>query len=761
MPNIENCIYKNEYFSVEDRVKDLLSKMTLDEKIAQMNMKPFGGFYGDDKVFSDHLANNLAGGIGIGAIDTTAAFANAISEKALNAEEIADMANKLQSYLINNTRLGIPAFIVGEGLHGLLLTGATVYPQSIGIGCSFHRDLIRKMSRAVAKEAKLTGFNQLNSPNLDIARDPRWGRVEETYGEDPYLIGEFGVEYVNGLQGTEEKLGDENVVATMKHFIAHGDPQGGLNLAPVAGGDRLLRELYLKPYKKVIDKTNVLSVMQAYSEYDGVPITASKYLLTDLLRQELGFKGYMISDYTAVSMLHRFHKIAKTPEEAGQFAINAGMDLEAPESFGYGEGFKELVKNGTIHMEFIDKAVCHILRAKFLAGLFDNPYVDVAKVKEIFNCKEHKDLAYEIASESIVLLKNNNMLPLNKDKKTIAVIGPNGDRVQLGDYSSTKPDALTLFKALELEKGSEIEILYSEGCDIHTQDQSKLNTAVETAKKADVIIFAGGETSLSLCGVGWGSDEGSASPLCGEGYDRNELGLPGVQEQLFDELKKLNKPIITVLMNGRPLTIGNIADSSEAVIEAWYPGEEGGRALADIIFGNVNPSGKLCISFPKNIGQIPVYYNHKPSARGSFYKKPGSLEKAGRDYVFDDTNALFNFGFGLSYTSFEYSDLKLSKDVINKYENVQVRVKVKNTGKMKGKEAVLLFVNDLFSSVTTPVKSLCGFEKIELNPGEEKAVIFNIDKEHLLIIDINLKETVESGEFAFMCGNMEVLLTVE
>ncbi len=751
------AIYLDKDYSVEDRVKELLSKMTLTEKLAQINMKSIGNFQ-EDKVYSDTCSSAVVGDIGIGAIDSV----GSIIKLGLSSTDIANIANGIQHFLINNTRLGIPAFIVGEGLHGFVTTNGTMYPQSIGIGCSFNRELVRKMGELIAREAASCGINQLFAPNLDIARDARWGRVEETYGEDIYLIGELGKEYVNGVQGESKALGENNVIATLKHYVAHGDPQGGMNLAPVAGGERLLRELYLKPFKKVLQNTNVLSIMPAYSEYDGVPVTASKYLLKKILREELGFKGYTISDYDSIKFLHNFHKVAEKPEQAGIQAITAGIDLEAPNPFGYNEKFLEMIRNGEINMEDIDCAVSNILRVKFLAGLFEKPYVDIEKTNNVINCTEHKELAYGIACESIVLLKNdNNILPLSKDKKIIAVIGPNAARVQFGDYSALKPEAMSLLKGLrtELSNESEIQIVYHEGCDIYSQNKSGINSAVELANSADIIIAAVGESSMALCGVGWGVEDDSKKAMCGEGFDRTDLNLPGVQEELMDALIKTRKPLIAVLINGRPLSINSIVQNADAVIEAWYPGEEGGRALADIIFGNVNPSGKLCVSIPKDVGQLPVHYNYKPSARG-FYKKPGSLDNPGRDYVFMDSNALFNFGFGLSYTEFQYSNLSISKKEINKYESLDVSITVKNTGEVKGKETVLLFINDVFSSVTTPVKSLCGFEKIELLPNEEKDLKFIISSEHLSLFDINMEEVVESGEFILMCGSEKISFNV-
>ncbi|MGL6174476.1 MAG: glycoside hydrolase family 3 N-terminal domain-containing protein [Cellulosilyticaceae bacterium] len=749
-------LYLNPNLPVEDRVKDLLARMTLVEKIAQMNMKSIGEFQ-ENKLYRVDLAENTVGVHGIGAIDTVGSMITL----GLTCKDIAELTSNIQKYLVKHTRLGIPAFIVGEGLHGFVASEGTMYPQSIGVGGTFNRDLVRKMGKTIAKEARCCGVNQLFAPNLDIARELRWGRVEETYGEDPYLIGELGTEYVNGIQGEREYIGKENVVATLKHFVAHGDPQGGINLAPVAGGERLLRELYLKPFKKVLKNTHVLSIMPAYSEYDGVPVTASPYLLRKILREELGFRGYTVSDYGAIEMLHNFHLTAETGEEAGKQAIKAGIDLEAPTPVGYTKVFKDRVEKGEIDETLIDEAVANILRVKFLAGLFENPFGASEEVEEILNCQEHKTLAYEVACESIVLLKNkDDILPLSKNKKTIAVIGPNAKKVQLGDYATLKPNAMSLLKGLELEKGDEIDILYHEGCDLYSQDRSQISEAIGVAKQADMVIVAVGESSMALCGVGWGSEDDSQKALCGEGYDRTDLELPGVQQELVDALIETNKPLITVLINGRPLSVTRIVEKSDAVIEAWYPGEEGGRALADILFGKVNPSGKLCVSVPKTVGQTPVYYNHKPSARGRFYRKPGSLEEPGRDYVFMDTKALFDFGFGLSYTTFQYSKMTLSKSEIKPFEPVEIRITVKNTGDRKGKESVLLFVNDLYSSVTTPIQSLCGFEKIELEPQEEKVVVFTIKKEHLTLFDANMEEIVESGKFEITCGSEQAILTV-
>jgi beta-glucosidase len=730
---------------VEKRVNDLLSRMTLEEKLRQINMVDIRNFVDDKGKFSEELADSFFKGMGIGVVQ----------DPRLEPEKNAEIVSQLQKYLKTKTRLGIPAIIVCECLHGLLSPKATIFPQAIGLAGTWNVEMMKEIASTIAKECRANGINQGLAPDLDLAREPRWGRVEETYGEDPYLCSSMGVAYIRGLQGENETVDNDHIISTIKHFTAHGSPEGGVNLSPVYAGERQLRELYLKPFEAAIKEAGALSVMPAYSEVDGIPCSASKMLLTKILRHEWNFKGYTFSDYEAINMLHNFHKTADSPEQAGKQALEAGMDLEAPGTYGFTDKLMELVRSGVVSEEAVDRAVSNILRVKFLAGLFEqDTYADPDYAKRITNCEAHRNLALKATHESIVLLKNENgLLPLDKNIDSIAVIGPNADVAQLGDYSMIKKEAVTPLQGIRNRASVNTEIYYAKGCGLYEQSKDGFAEAVEAARKSKVAVLVVGEASMLTCGVGWGSESGMVA-TCGEGFDRTDLELPGVQQELVEEIVKTGVPTVVVLVNGRPLSISWIAENVPAILEAWYPGEEGGNGLADILFGNVNPSGKLPVSFPKTVGQLPVYYNHKPSARG-FYHMPGSLEKPGRDYVFMDTKPLFGFGHGLSYTQFEYSDLKVSPEKIRPHEKVTVTVNIKNVGSREGKEVVQLYITDLVSSVTTPVKELQGFKKVCIRAGETKQVSFTLTGRNLSLIGEDMKETVEPGYFEVSIGGLK------
>lgn len=741
--------YLDKNQPVETRVRDLIGIMTLEEKIREMGMHTTRLLVENGK-FSTKLAEEYFKGIGIGAMEAPRQ----------NPEDTAEIVNELQKFLINNTRLGIPAIIITECLHGFMSPRATVFPQAIGLASTWNAPLIKEIASVIAKEASACGCTQGIAPDLDLARESRWGRVEETYGEDPYLCAVLGTEYIKGLQGEEPMIGEEKLVSTVKHFAAHGSPESGINLAPVAVGERQLRELYLPAFKKAITEAGALSVMPAYSEFDGIPCSASKFLLTKILREEWGFKGYVFSDYGAIDMLCSFQCTAETMGQAGKQALEAGMDIEAPRIKCFGEELVRMTKEGKIDEKLIDNAVSRILRLKFLAGLFEKPYVDVKNASVIVNCKSHRELALKAAHESIVLLKNkDNLLPLDNNIDSIAVIGPNADIAQLGDYSIKKEDSVTLLQGIRNRASSKTKVSYAKGCGLCELSKEEFKEAVEIARKSKVAIVAVGGASMVKCGIGWGEETGEVA-TCGEGFDRTDLELPGVQQELVEAVAATGTPTIVVLINGRPLSVSWIAQNIPAVLEAWYPGEEGGNALADIIFGNINPSGKLTISFPKTVGQLPVYYNHKPSAKG-FYHQPGTVEKPGRDYVFMDTKPLFEFGHGMSYTRFEYSDLKVIPDKIHQAGRVNVSVNVKNTGEREGKEVVQLYVNDVISSVTTPVKALKGFDKVELKSGEEREVSFSLTPEDIAILDQDMKMVVEPGVFEVMVGGLKSMFEVE
>lgn len=717
--------YQNSAHSIEDRIADLLSRMTLEEKFAQMRMmsqvsEPF-----DAQALEENLSH-------CGAMYAT----NSIS---------AETINKIQDWFLHNTRLGIPIAVHGESLHGAMSNNATTFPQAIGLGATFNRDLMTKIVTQIGKEVRANGVTLTYAPNLDLSRDPRWGRVEENYGEDPYLTSELGVAYVKALQA-------QGVAACPKHYIAHGSPESGINLGPVHAGEREFRETMMVPFQKAITEGKPLGIMPAYSEWDGEAVHASHRLLTDLLRDEFGFTGYITSDFGAVSMLHNFHKVAVDAKEAGKMALTAGVDLEAPNVYGFGSELEDAVRQGEIPESLVDQAVSRILRHKFQMGLFENPYADAEGCKENRN-KEAIELARKAAHESIVLLKNeNNLLPLSKDIGRIALIGPNADMPQLGDYTvrGSMEHAVTLRKALEERLGKE-RVLYAKGCTIGFGTDEQMKEAVDAAQNADAVIMVLGDNSNFYAGVGWGDDEdaGEVTVTCGEGFDVHSLDLPGRQELLLETVSAVGKPVILIMESGRPYAICWAKENVPAILQAWYPGEQGGYALTDILFGDANPSGRLPISFPRSAGHIPAFYNHKVTARG-YYKKPGAHDKPGRDYVFDNPAALFSFGDGLSYTTFTYSGLTLSPDHGKLDSTVTVTVYVENTGDRAGYEVVQLYVTDCICRITPFVRRLRGFEKVWLEPEEKKQVTFTLGFEDFAFINEQIKQKSNRVHLSFV-----------
>ena len=742
---LKSVLYRDRRRPVETRVKDLLGRMTIQEKLRQMGYESSSRFARNGK-FSTELARKLFGSIGIGGLE----------DPRMDPKTGAKLLNRIQKFLISNTRLGIPALVAAECIHGHMSPGATIFPQAIALASSWDTALLKKMAATVAIEARAVGVSQALAPDLDLARDPRWGRVEETYGEDPYLVGRMGLAYIKGLQGTSPNVDGQHLAAMLKHYAAHGSPEGGLNISPVTVGQRELRQVYLEPFRLAVTKGGALSVMPAYSEFDGIPCSTSKLLLRDVLRKEWGFRGYTFSDYGALQMLHLKHKTAGSIAEAGRQAVEAGLDMEAPFIWAYGDKLLRLVKTGKVSIELIDQAVYNILRVKFLLGLFENPFADLKRTSKIVNHLTHRKLSRRAARESMVLLKNKgNLLPLDRNIKSVAVIGPNADVAELGDYSVPKSSAVTPLEGIRKALSRKTQIHHAPGCGLHEPSTDGFAAAVEAAKESEVAIVFVGETSMSLGGVGWKIDGVETRPsLCGEGYDRVDLDLPGFQQDLVEAVVATGTPTVVVLINGRPLSISWIAGNVPAVLEAWYPGEEGGHAITDIIFGKVNPSGKLPISFPRSVGHLPGYYNHKPAARG-YYRRPGRPAKPGRDYVFTKPSPLFNFGHGLSYTKFKYSNLRLKPNKIAPAGRVEVKVDVANTGRIAGKEIVQLYINDVVSTVTTPVKALRGFRKINLRPKQKQTVRFVLTREDLSLISENMQRLVEPGTFEVIIAGLK------
>jgi beta-glucosidase len=736
--------YRNASLPVETRVRDLMERMTLEDKFRQIVQFDAAACLKDGK-FSPALAKKLFKGLGIGTLQ----------DPRLSPRPSAEAVNALQRFLKENTRLGIPGLVTSECLHGHMSQGATIFPQAIGLSSTWEPELVKQMSAVAAREARAVGVAQALSPDLDLAREPRWGRVEETYGEDPYLCTRMGVAYIKGLQGPGPVVDNDHLVSTLKHFAAHGSPESGINLSPVAVGPRELRSLYLQPFKAAVREAGALSVMPAYSEYDGVPCSSNKELLTRILREEWGFQGYTYSDYGAIEMLKSMHRTAATMEEAGRQALEAGLDLEAPWPAGFNENFQNQVRNGEIPLALIDQAVSRVLRVKFLAGLFENPYVDLKKTATVINCGDHRNLARKIAQESIILLKNaGNLLPLDKNIGSIAVIGPNANKAELGDYTLPKKDAVTILEGIKKAVSRKTKIQYAEGCGMTSLSKDGFNEAVRAASESDVAVVVVGESSMKNYGIGWGDQKDTGTTTCGEGFDRTELDLPGVQQQLVEAIAATGTPTVVILVHGRPNSISWIAEQIPAILDAWYPGEEGGTALADVLFGKVNPSGKLPISVPRTVGQVPVFYNYKPSSKG-YYHMPGSRENPGRDYVFETPTPLFEFGFGLSYTKFKYANLRVTSTKISPAGTLTVSVDIANTGKREGKEVVQLYINDVVSSVTTPVKVLRGFKKISLKPGRKTTVEFKIGPDDLALINEKMETVVEPGDFDVMIGGLK------
>lgn len=717
--------YQDSSLPIEERVEDLLSRMTLEEKIAQMGHIHSKHYDNDGKADLAKLRKSI-NGMSRGCME---AFPYSL-------QQYVDAVYDIQKEMVSGTRLGIPVIPVVEGLHGVVQDGCTIYPQAIAQGATFNPELIEEMAFQIAREARSIGAWQVLSPCLDVAREMRWGRVEETFGEDPYMNAVNGTAYVRGAQ-------KGGLICTPKHFVAHGTPTGGVNLASVAGGLYDLYNVYLPPFKMIIDECAPLSIMNCYSSYDGEVITGSRFYLNDLLRGTLGFKGYVYSDWGSIGMLRYFHKVAADASEAARMAIEAGLDLEAS-SVEY-DTAAELVKNGRLDEKYIDEAVRNVLYAKFRSGVFDSPLPDRSAWKTTIHNLESVELSRKMAVESAVLLENNDkMLPLDAGSlKSIAVIGPNAARVQFGDYSwgADVEYGVTPLEGLEAIAEGRFQIEYAEGCDLWSQNMSGFKEAVKVARKSDVaVVFVGSQSALLA--------RKSEPATSGEGYDLSSLKLPGVQEELIDAVAATGTPVIVVLVTGKPFELIRIREKVEAVVVQWYAGEEQGSAIAELLFGRENFSGRLPVSFPKSVGQLPCYYNWMPTDKG-YYNRKGSIGKPGRDYVFSDPYALYDFGYGLSYSSFEYTGMQAD------YSDgmVKVCVKVKNASDRAGMETVQIYSNDVASSRVTPAKKLVAYKKVEIQPGEEKVVDFSIPADRLGFYDNSYRLCLESGDFKIMAGS--------
>ncbi len=757
MPPKEDLVYRNPAYPVEKRVSDLLRRMTLQEKLAQMsifrmktNNLPIEKVILDDEVRK--LMMNGVGAFGRPGLHST-------------PRATALWTNAIQKYLCEQTRLGIPAFFVDEALHGLMAKGSTSFPQAIGLASTWDPDLVQQVFAAAAREMRARGENYALSPVLDLARDPRWGRTEETYGEDPFLGSRIGVAAIRGLQGTlpvgadkskpwmqkagpVQPIDQQHVLATAKHFAVHGAPEAGSNAAPANIAEREIRENFLAAFRAAVVEAGVGSVMASYNEINGIPVHVNKWLLQEVLREEWGFQGLITSDGNGITQLESVHHVASSKAEAARKALEAGIDFELDVCFA---SLQDQVRDGLVPEARIDAAVGRILRAKFLLGLFDTPYVDPQEARHVTDCAEHRQLARRAAHESLVLLKNDGLLPLDVSRlKTLAVIGPDAAGIHLGGYSAEPGRSTSILEGIRRKVGRRVNVIYAEGCKItandfglqgwrgwhedavelpdREEDERLIARAVEAARKADAVLLVIGENE-SVCREGWG-----ASHL----GDRDSLDLPGRQEDLVRAVVETGIPVVALLINGRPLSINFVAGHVPAIFEGWYLGQEGGAAFADVLFGEVSPGGKLPITFPRSVGQIPAYYNHKPSAR--------------RGYVFSSKEPLYPFGHGLSYTSFEYKNLRVDPARIKPDGKATVSVEVTNSGGRTGDEVVQLYIRDCVSSVTRPVKELKGFKRIHLQPGEAQTIEFTLGIKELSFLNENMERVVEPGNFDVMVG---------
>lgn len=748
-------VYEDPSAPVEARIENLLGQMTLEEKTCQMVT-----LYGYKRVLKDDLPTaewkQSLWKDGIGAIDE---HLNGFQQWGLPpsdnpyvwpASRHAWALNEVQRFFVEETRLGIPTDFTNEGIRGIESFRATNFPTQLGLGHTWNRKLIHQVGLITGREARMLGYTNVYAPILDVGRDQRWGRYEEVYGESPYLVAELGIEMVRGLQHNHQ------VTSTGKHFVAYSNNKGareGMARVDPQMSPREVENVHVYPFRRVIQEAGMLGIMSSYNDYDGFPIQGSYYWLTTRLRGEMGFRGYVVSDSDAVEYLYTKHGTAKDMKEAVRQSVEAGLNVRctfrSPESFVY--PLRELVKEGGLSEELINDRVRDILRVKFLVGLFDSPYqTDLAGADKEVEKAENEAVALQASRESIVLLKNESeLLPLDINQiKRIAVCGPNADEegYALTHYGPLAVDVTTVLEGIQAKVEGRAEVVYTKGCelvDAHwpeselidypltAEEQAEIDRAVKNARQSDVavVVLGGGQRT------------------CGENKSRSSLDLPGRQLQLLQAIQATGKPVVLILINGRPLSINWADKFVPAILEAWYPGSKGGTALADILFGDYNPGGKLTVTFPKSVGQIPFNFPCKPSSQvdgGQNMGLDGNMTRV--------NGALYPFGYGLSYTTFEYSDLEISPKVITPNERVQVSLKVTNTGKRAGDEVVQLYTRDVISSVTTYEKNLAGFERIHLRPGETQTVTFTLDRKHFELLNADMKWVVEPGEFSIMAG---------
>jgi len=747
--------YKNKDLPIDTRVKDLLARMTVEEKVGQLS-KVLGWEMYNKKGSDIYVSQKFKDAVKsehIGLLWATLRadpWTQRTLETGLSPREAAQATNALQKFMLDSTRLGIPLILSEETPHGHMAIGATTFPTAIGQASTWNRDLIRRMAEVIARETSAVGGHNGYGPVLDLAREPRWSRTEESYGEDSYLVGEMGKAMVKGMQGKE--IGEKDkIFSTLKHFVAYGVPEGGHNGGSVSIGERELRQHYLVPFEKAIGQ-GAWSVMTAYNSIDGIPCSSNKWLLTDVLRNEWGFQGFVVSDLLSIQGLNGGHGTAETSEIGAAQSLDAGLDVDLSGS-GYGKNLLEAVKNGLIKQEQLDQAVTRVLRTKFALGLFENPFVSEEEVSKKVGTKENIEVARDVASQSIILLKNEDqILPLQKNLKRIAVIGPNADNVynQLGDYTSPQAEGKvkTVLTGIKEKLGSGTQVDYVKGVAIRDTQQSDISSAVEASKKADVVILVLGGSSArdfktSYQATGAANVEDSKETISdmesGEGFDRASLDLMGDQLKLMKAIEATGKPVVLVLIKGRPLNLNWADEHFPAIIDAWYPGQEGGTAIADVLFGDYSPAGRLPISVPRSIGQLPIYYN---------YQKPKHHE-----YIDMESTPLYSFGYGLSYSEFEYSNLEINVREEDDVSIVNISFEVKNIGGYDADEVPQLYIVDEISSVVTPIKQLKDFSRISLKKGESKEVNFQLTEYDFKLWTVKKEWIAEKGRFKVLVGS--------
>ena len=745
--------YRDQARSIDERVADLLGRMTIEEKVAQLEgiwqkkpaIQDAGGRF--DPAKAKTLLEHGIGEVSRPSETNAPAGTNPVR----TAREHAEYVNAIQRWLTTSTRLGIPALFHDEALHGFVAPGATHFPVPIGLASTWDPSLVERVMSVAAREARARGTQHVLSPVVDLGRDPRWGRIEETYGEDPYLVSRLGVAAVLGYQGHTLPLAPDKVFATLKHFAGHGSHEGGINTAPALVPERLLRSELFVPFEAGV-RAGAYMVMPSYNEVDGIPSHVNAWLLEDVLRREWGFRGVVVSDYFAIEQLVSRHHVAHDKTDAAEQALAAGVDMELPDPSGYPE-LVAMVRAGRVAESAVDRAAARVLRAKFLAGLFEHPFVDPDEAERISNTPDSQALALEAARRSIVLLKNaSHLLPLDRTRlKTLAVIGPDAKGLHLGGYSKDPGRGVDALAGITAAAGSGVRILFSEGVRITEHEanwnqdkvvlgdpalnRTRIQDSVKVAKQADAIVLLIG-TNESVSREAWADNHLG---------DVANLSLMSQQQDLADALLALGKPLVVVLVNGRPLATPELAERAPAILETWYPGQEGGTAIGEVLFGMANPGGKLPVTIPRSAGQLPVYYNRRPTSY--------------RDYLDLKREPLWPFGFGLSYTTFTVTNVSVSPATIGPAGRADVMADVTNTGAVKGDEVVQLYIHEVVSSVTRPTKELRGFERVTLNPGEKRTVKFTLGPGELSLINRQMKRVVEPGKFEIMVGTSSMQLT--